>query len=474
MSNSVAEASTASQTDSIALRKVRALRSGVEAMRAAGEAYLPREELETWKDYKGRRDRSWLYPGLDKATEDMADKVFARPVKLGDNVPAELKVCAENITNDGQTLNEFARLVFEDAIDAGVSYVLVDAPERPDGLTKAEEDAINFRPYLNHIQSESILGWKTDTVNNVTKLSQIRIKESIEEDDPTDRFKCKEVDQIRVYETTESGVACSIYRKIKDNWTLHSETLTGLDEITIVPVYTNRKGFFKGSPLLDKLADLNIAHWQSASDQRNVLHKARVPILMLSGVDEKAVKASVNYAIVAPDAKATGKFIEHSGAAIASGRDDLKDLEATMQALGMQMMMPKTGSVTATSDALDQAAMDTPLSMMAQSLEDALTTAFQYMAEYKGLASGGNLTVNKDFGLAMLTQADHELLLKLYQIGAITRETLLKEIQRRGILMDDFDPEVESERVADEAMESIPEVPDEEQGGEQEDEDEAA
>ena len=39
------------------------------------------------------------------------------------------------------------------------------------------------------------------------------------------------------------------------------------------------RGFMTAHPPLMDLAWLNLAHWQSASDQRHILHVARVPIL---------------------------------------------------------------------------------------------------------------------------------------------------------------------------------------------------
>ena len=92
-----------------ALAKIRALRGGVEAMRAAGETYLPKEELETQKDYRSRLARSWLFPALDKATRDLADKVFARPITLGKDVPPAIAAMAITVSVLGDTNSRPAR-----------------------------------------------------------------------------------------------------------------------------------------------------------------------------------------------------------------------------------------------------------------------------------------------------------------------------------------------------------------------------
>ena len=100
MTNSVAKASDRSARGSSKLAKVRALRGGVEAMRLAGEYYLPKEERETQSDYDDRVSRSWLLPALDKTIRNSADHIFSREVRLGDDVPQQIADLAENIAED--------------------------------------------------------------------------------------------------------------------------------------------------------------------------------------------------------------------------------------------------------------------------------------------------------------------------------------------------------------------------------------
>jgi hypothetical protein len=52
-----------------------------------------------------------------------------------------------------------------------------------------------------------------------------------------------------------------------------------------------RCAFGDGEPPLLDLAYLNVKHWQSQSDQDNILHIARVPILALIGVRTTAARS---------------------------------------------------------------------------------------------------------------------------------------------------------------------------------------
>ena len=123
----------------------------------------------------------------------------------------------------------------------------------------------------------------------------------------------------------------------------------GVDVVPFVFFYGLREDFGIGKPPLLELAHMNIEHWQSASDQQNILHVARVPLLFARGfgATDKIVVGS-KAATVAEDAKAELKFVEHSGAAIESGRQSIRDLEDRMRQVGAELLTERQGELTAT------------------------------------------------------------------------------------------------------------------------------
>lgn len=447
------------------LAKIRALRGGVEAMRQARELYLPKEEGEEEGDYVDRLKRSWLLPALTVAIKRMADRVFAREITLGDDVPSELSGWAENITSEGRNLNEFARDVFEDGLEAGISFIFVDGPERPENLTLREEQEGNYRPYMVHYRVEQVIGWKTETLGNKTVLAQLRLLESVEKPDPTNEFEDEEVLQVRVFDRIgavdgQSGyVGVRIFQKLPTGWQQTGTKRIDLPEIPIACFYTSRTGFFQATPPFEHLADLNIAHWQSASDQRAILHFARVPILALYGYEPDQVKIGGNRALATTKGpqEARIEIVEHTGAAIEAGRNDLKDLEERMVELGYEPMIPRPGNPTATGKAIDDGKANTPLRDMAFSLKDALEMALDFMGQFAGREpdTSGSVNVNTDYGLSIVDGEDLDFLLKAVNTGRISMETFHKECIRRGVLMEGLDTEDELERIADEMPEPV-------------------
>lgn len=454
MTEAVAQRSAASATMLAAAQKGRALMGGTTAMRAARTTYLPQFAKESKPAYDVRLAASWLFNGYRKTVKDMTGRVFSTPVEITEG-DQRLKDWSENIDMQGRDLSTFARQVFEDGLAGpGINWIMVDAPQREGTVTQAQAQAQNLRPYLVHLKVEDVLGWRSEVVDNVTTLTQIRIAEKISERDPLDEFKEVSVDQIRVLDRLPNGVQTRLYRKgAKDQkWALHQpKTINAaIKEITVVPFYANRTGFFTGEPMLDDLADINIAHWQSQSDQRNILHYARVPILFGAGMDSKAtITIGATEAVMATDVNAKLSWVEHNGKAIEAGRVDLKDLEFQMETFGLQLLTARPAAQSATGETLDANKETSQLAMTADALQDALEQALQWMCVYGGIEATVEVEVNKDFGVSFMTAQEVSALLQAVKDGALSRETFLKEMVRRGVLRGDLDTEEEADRIAE-------------------------
>lgn len=438
-----------------AARKGRALMGGTDAMRKGGETFLPKFKAEDKLDYNARLKASWLFNGLRKTVKDMVGRVFDQPVEIAEG-PTQLMEWATNIDMQGRDLSTFACEVFKDGFIPGISFIMVDAPRREGTTTRAQAAQAGLRPYLVHLRLEDVLGWKTASYGNVTALSQFRIMEQIEVPDADDEFASEMVSQVRVLDRLDSGVQVRLFRKNSDDkWALFDEYVTEASEITVVPFYANRTGFFTGEPVLEDLADVNIAHWQSQSDQRNILHFARVPILFAKGIDEETEIKIGSAAVTSRNPDADLSWVEHGGHAIAAGRQDLKDLEFQMETMGLQLLVARTQ--TATGAALEAAKETSTLAMMADALQDALEQALLWMLEYGGLGEQTvSVTVNKDYGVSMLRPQEMTALLTAVNTGNLSKRSFLEEMKRRGAIREDLNTDEELQAIEDEAPDLEP------------------
>lgn len=448
MTNSVAERSKASTEMLIAGQTGRHLMGGTKAMRSAGEVYLPKFEAESGDGYLARLNCSWLFNGYRKTVRDMSGRVFDKPVRVEEE-NATLQEWLTNVDLQGNDLSVFAKDLFEDALSAyGLSFVLVDAPKREGETTRAEASALNLRPYLSLVKLENLLGWKSEIIGNVPKLTQVRIHEMVNEPDPSDEFTEVQVEQVRVFDLVEGRVQVRIYRPSSESqWAIYDQYGTDLEEITLATFYVNRTGFMAAEPLLDDLADINVAHWQSQSDQRNILHAARVPILVRTGVDEETAQIEIGAGVAMDLSNEAGKvfWAEHSGRAIGAGRQDLKDLEFQMETFGLQLLAARAQS--ATGEALDAKKETSQLAMIADALKDCLERVLAWMCDMGGLGIEPTVYVNKEFGVSMLTAQELTALLSAVNTGNLSRRTFLAEMQRRGAISEDVLLDDEEDRI---------------------------
>jgi len=445
---------------------------GTKAMRQAGKVYLPQEPAEAEPAYFNRLERSVLTPMYPDTIKKLMGKIMRMPVVLEDDVKPAVLRYMDDVDAEGTDINEWTMRIGQSALNHGVTFILVDSPnvqtlqnERGTNITRLDALRGTMRPYAVHVKAPQVIGWKSKVENGQVILTQVRIVMVTTEDSAEDEFTTVEVKRIHVWEIGRKR----IYRLVKKNdkeaeeWILETDNTVDLDFIPLIPVYGYQHSFMIGHPPLLDVAYLNIAHWQSDSDQRHILHVARVPLLFGSGLgDDDRGDFQIQ---VGPNTMTRGpqgsdmKYVEHSGAGIEAGAFDLETLESRIAKLGLNMVIRRpTGDVTATSRALDQAETDSPLGMFARHLEAKLEDMLDLFALILDLGEdmGGSVTVFKDFTITQRDADDIKALADMRARNDISQLTYWEELKRRGLLNEDFDPSKEVDLLDLEFQDSEP------------------
>ena len=441
--NEVSAAIAAMQPD---WAKIDALRGGTKAMRAAKETYLPKFPAEDQESYDYRVKTSTLFNGLGRTLENMAAKPFAEAITFTDLDPVA-EEWLEDIDQCGNNVTVFGHSLFDEGLAKGMTHILVDVPATIDKdgnqlyPTKADEDAAGVRPYLVHIKPNQLI----DAVpmrgpGGAQVIGQVRFMECVDEPAAAGEFGSTRIEQIRVL----APGSWATYRKSERDqtlWLLHEEGRTSIDFVPMVTYYTKRTGFMTATPPLLDLADLNIKHWQSSSDQDSILHTARVPILAITGLqdDDKVEIGAKAYLRLPINAEA--KYVEHSGAAIDAGRISLQDLENQMRAMGAELLAETQVSTTATQNNIENTEQQCQLARMVQALEDTLDNALDMMHKWKKMEYKGSLDIYDDFSSDAVLATAAPFVIALIQMvnnGLISKEDAFNEMQRYGIVNPDL------------------------------------
>jgi hypothetical protein len=423
--------------------KIDALCGGTDAMRLAGQKYMPQYPAEADDSYSFRLATSTLFNGLGRTVKNMAAKPFAKPATFTEVEPAQAE-WFQNVDLCGNNLTVFAYNVMMAGLKYGLTHMLVEFPSTVDDQgnsaypTRAAELAAGVRPYLVHVTPKQILGWKSEkNAAGAEVLSMLRLMETVEENDGDFGTKC--VDQVRVL----TPGRWATYRNAgQSGWALSGQGPVSLDFIPLVTFYTRRTGFMTAAAPFDDLADLNIKHWQSSSDQDSILHTARVPLLTISGVSEGSDKIIIGakHAVELP-LGAEMKFVEHSGLAIEAGRQSLLDLENQMRAMGAELLVESQVSTTATQNNIEDGEAKCQLEMMTEALTDALDLAVEIEHKMVKLEYKGAINLYKDFGSSTLMTTAGPFVLALVQLvtnGLLSKEDAFSEMQRYGIVNPDL------------------------------------
>lgn len=433
-----------------------AVLGGTETMREAGPLYLPQHQEESAINYAQRLQQAVLENHMDLTLNGLSAKPFKEDVKINDDVPALIQ---ESILPDvdlqGTELGIFCQNWFKMGLHKGFAHVLVDMPrprEKPNGEKRTLEDdkKENLRPYWVLIRPEHVIYMESTIVDGREVLTHVRIREYT-----TVRDGFAEVIEERIRVLDPGTVTMYKKHSKKDEWEKEDEWVTGLDFIPMVTFYSAEKeGTALCKPPLLDLAYLNVSFWQSNSDQRHVLTVARFPIMAGAGVTDEEGKLRIGPNQFLTSANPQGKYyyVEHTGAAIESGANDLKTLREAMSAYGAEFLKVKPGDQTATARALDSAEATTPLGGMVMQFQDKAAVALDFTATWLKIKGGvgGTIELAMDFEYSQLQDQGLDALEKARAKRDISRETYLDGLKKRGVLSEDFDPVKDAELLAEE------------------------
>lgn len=429
------------------------LLGGTEAMRAAGERYMPRWSLEEDRDYKARLHLATLFPAFAQTIREQRGRAFANRVEFEESVPDWIKVEVwPDIDREDRDGHAFAMDWFSLGVAKGLAHVLVEAPPRiANGIeirTRAQQQAAGLRPYCILIDPSRVLGWQVRD----GRLSQLRVTWSREE---PGEFGAETVPQIRVYELPETGtVYVRVFEKRRaqngaHEWVEVEQIATELTMIPLATFYTGRTGFMTAEPPLRELAWLNAKHWAHQSSTDAITETAQIPLLAITGIDDsnQTIPIGSKSALKLPIG-ADAKYVEHSGKAIEAGREGLKALEEQMKAIGAKLIEPGSGAKTATQAGEEAAQSNSTLGGWIRAFGDAFAAMLDMIASYRGEQTGGRIELHADLDPDNAPNESMTVLARMNAQGVISNETLFNEGKRRGLISADAEWNDEQERIA--------------------------
>ena len=452
------------------------LLGGTPAMRLAGESYLPREEGESTTAHSARVARTVLLNVFKRTGEKLVGEVFSKSITTDKDTPEDFKGWEENIDMNGKDLSRFLNQVFLWAMYDGAAHVLVDFPEIKtrtvdDTVQYHDEDTDEWKPYTEAVKTEkgwrpywvfyraeNVIGWRTERKNGRTILSQLRLREMTREEEGD--YGVSTVERIRVLvpggfeiweaienEKTTTGAVkphSTTGQATGPEWVKIADGASELDFIPFGTFMTGEKiSAVTAKAPLEDLAYLNLTHWQSTSEQRNILRYSRFALWfgrLLNTDDQGKVAFGPSRLIIGDDENSDLKAVEISGASIEAGERDLEHLEKKMAMYGLSFLMSRSGNVTATEKALDSRENQSSLRGWALDFADFVDALMDVSGVMVGRKEGesGKSDINLEFK-TFLADVEPQIINEAVRDGWLPSQLAFEEFKRRGLLKEDWE-----------------------------------
>ena len=273
--------------------------------------YLTRYQLETNSEYLARLNNTPLENHCASIVSVYKSFLFrTEPEREFNNIEGmpELEDFLKDADMDGRSLNAFMKDVATFSSVFGHCFILVTKPN-VGAITRAEEQQMGARPYVNLLTPLVVLDWKfTRSANGRYDLSYFRYLEDVNASVRTVKEWTKEVIKTSIVDV--------------DNNVITAETTepNGLDEIPVVIAY-NQRSPLRGLGISDlsDIADLQRFIYNNTSEAAESMRLDTHPSLVAT--NETRVGTGAGSLILMPDNMDPGLkpyVLENSGASIES------------------------------------------------------------------------------------------------------------------------------------------------------------
>ena len=444
--------------------KIRDCVAGQEAVHDKQTEYLPKLSGQDNDEYKAYLKRATFYGATARTVDGLSGMIFRKDPMI--EAPDGMTDFLEDVSLDGTSLLGFAEKIVEDDLVTARCGILVDHPTQQENATIAQAEANNIRPFMKHYEAESIFNWKTESRNNKQVLTQVRLWEFQEYEDPEEEFETKVRKQIRILDFNEQGqyrqrvfIEKETSDRNKKEWIQDGDDIIPLMRgiaLDVIPFYF--VGVKGGSattekpPLID-LANVNLSHYMTTADLEHGAHFTGLPTAVVSGFqetedDDGEFKIGAANAWVFPNPEASAYYLEFEGKGLDSLEKRLEHKEQQMAALGARMLAPeKRAAETAETAQIHRIGENSVLSSLAKSAAESIEKALKFMAEWAGFTGDVSFKLNNDFIAVPMTPQQLTALLGVWQGGGMAFDDFIYNLKRGEI--------IKEERTTDEIQSDI-------------------
>lgn len=414
---------------------------GTHSMKKNAKLYIQKlkgAEEEDYQNFIGRE----VFENYTKATaKGMSGLIFAKAPQI--ELPPKLKLLEDNIDLASSSIVDLAQTTVNEILEVGRAGLLVDMMQyNTMGMTVAEVQQLNIRPYIKLYTTENIINWDYDLINNQNELSLLVLSEIYNIN--INMFEREEKIRYRVYSIEEGVCVLRIYQaNEKKAFDVVSESIPMMNgkALTFIPFISIASEDLTidptNPPLLD-ISDINISYWWLSIEHRNGLHWIGVPKPYGKGIDMKrgeSVTFGASSIDIFPRGDAEIKFAEFTGKGLSEMKEEKLEKKNAMLALGARLLAPESSSqISENTMQMKTAGQRATIIQIADTVSRGITKALQYMAMWLNDSDNIIFKLNTDYNLSEMSPQMMTALFTGQQLGQIRKEDVFNALKKGEII----------------------------------------
>lgn len=412
--------------------RMRDTNAGSRTVKGAGITYLPKPSgFAFQKDkgadmYDGYVNRAQFPEVVSATILGMGGVIHRMEAKI--EMPEAMQPLWENCTQDGMTLEALHRRITYELLTQGRYALLVDV-----ALGGAQ------LPYIAPYSAEALINWSTDKDFDFFVLDEETLERNGFRWEILPRWRVLQIDATGQY--MQSVYEGADERKVPDG-DVFPNVLGGarLTEIPFVVAGALRLSTEPQSPPLIGVANSAISYYQLSADYRHQLYMSGQETLLLIGIDPPDFIGAGSVLAATLDgtdktAPPDAKYITPQCTGIDAHKEAMSDeLQQAARSGARLFEQSQSGQESGDARRIRYAAETATLTTIAINSAAALERALRFCARFMGLKEEDVVvTPNLSFVDMKLDPQDAVNLVKMWQDGAISYETLYDNLQKGEI-----------------------------------------
>ncbi|HWQ92216.1 MAG TPA: DUF4055 domain-containing protein [Clostridia bacterium] len=390
--------------------RARDVLAGEDAVKAAGEKYLPRMDSQSEEEYAAYKARASFFGATARTLEEYLDLVFRRAPALALGAEEKLKAFVADCDWWGLEFVRYARRVVGEVLGVG----------RAGSLVLWEQSG---RPVVSLWRAEDIVDWGLERVDGRINLAYLALREG---------------KRMRVFRLVEGACFHELLKQQEDGaWCVLARFALkrGDTPLPFIPFVFHGPRHSRPEPDKLPLGDIiaaNLDHYRLDADFKHGLHFAALPTAWVSGFDKATpLRIGSSAAWVSDIPGASAGFLEFSGAGLERIERALEKVEKRMALLGARML-EVNGTDGEKAQRGELCGLGNVVASLNQSLSRVLQLAHWWVAGSD--AAEVSFAMNADLSVKAMSGEVLTAVVSAWRSGAISRDSMLEMLKRGEVL----------------------------------------